>query len=924
MVALCHAVVLLCTAATIGAPAAFASTGSAGAAPWWQTQYVEDVAHRMPLVTSPRSSWSGGGSGFTALPAALASAPHQVLLANSAPGDAAHADPTAQHGNAPLDGRLTSDSPPSPPQDAISPGGAGAQWAVLLANSSLWIARMPTGAGTSYAPGTGRDGRPAVVEGVKGAAPVTPPGTLPPYNISMARLDARLGSAVSAAIADGSGARSSIASVRGGSDAVRVLVTPSMTFSLDCPVPRVSISAEAAAAACSVRQSWPTPAELGAANATAMGPAGEVVWVVGAGGLFHVDLSTGRYTSVVSGDEDATLAAVAVNPQPPAADGTYMVAAGGAQKLYLVEGKSAVILRWEWVARLRGPHTCDDSLGGVIDAAITSLTFDSCGALWCSGASAASVMFANGTFVRLAGLQGLPYGNITSVVADDGHGGDVWLGTTAGLARFSPGADGLRHAADRSGLCIGELAGLPRPGDWRWFAGARWLPDDGVVALSSSNGVLLAATQLGMARIAHEQWTLEQKAAHYAAMVPRHDRDKGWTADCGLAGPGNVSSIACHPGESDGLWTGIMAAADGWRVATLGGVDAPEDARSALRRRVQALEALSVVTDIPGYPARTAALADEPGADGRWWHNSTAAAYAGWAWMGNTSSDEIAGHMLGLPVVLEAAGNATGQQALVTARIAVMVTNIVRNGYVLFGYGGLRTRWGVWSPQYTNGARDWSDQRGLNSLQMLSFLASAVKAAGGPSNAPAVLLEAEAELQNATNQYNLNMQNQKIEAPSDDNYSDDELAFLPLFPLLRAQPTNPDALACRSRTFGYVRRERNPLWAAMYLATTPTGESMDADAANDVVWALQQWPLEQIAWDTENSVRSDVRFNPNVNRDQQHWTQSVRVLPGRERSQFRWNADPFALDAGDGGGVEFDPGAWLAPYWLARWAELPL
>lgn len=37
------------------------------------------------------------------------------------------------------------------------------------------------------------------------------------------------------------------------------------------------------------------------------------------------------------------------------------------------------------------------------------------------------------------------------------------------------------------------------------------------------------------------------------------------------------------------------------------------------------------------------------------------------------------------------------------------------------------------------------------------------------------------ELTNATNQYNQNMLNLKIAAPCDDNFSDDELTYLPFF-----------------------------------------------------------------------------------------------------------------------------------------------
>ena len=50
-------------------------------------------------------------------------------------------------------------------------------------------------------------------------------------------------------------------------------------------------------------------------------------------------------------------------------------------------------------------------------------------------------------------------------------------------------------------------------------------------------------------------------------------------------------------------------------------------------------------------------------------------------------------------------------------------------------------------------------------------------------------------------------------------------------------------------------------------------------------------------------------------------TQSERALPANERTQLRWNRNPFLLDSG-GAEAEMDPGAWLLPYWMARWIEM--
>ncbi len=47
----------------------------------------------------------------------------------------------------------------------------------------------------------------------------------------------------------------------------------------------------------------------------------------------------------------------------------------------------------------------------------------------------------------------------------------------------------------------------------------------------------------------------------------------------------------------------------------------------------------------------------------------------------------------------------------------------------------------------------------------------------------------------------------------------------------------------------------------------------------------------------------------------------LEVVPANERTQLRWNANPYDLVGGTGYN-EFDPGAWLLPYWIARYHNL--
>lgn len=86
--------------------------------------------------------------------------------------------------------------------------------------------------------------------------------------------------------------------------------------------------------------------------------------------------------------------------------------------------------------------------------------------------------------------------------------------------------------------------------------------------------------------------------------------------------------------------------------------------------------------------------------------------------------------------------------------------------------------------------RPFSDERGLQSLQLLAFITAAQNVSGVLPPTPARTARrarwaaAWAELTNATNAFAENMLNAKIESPIDDNYSDDELMFLPYYTYL--------------------------------------------------------------------------------------------------------------------------------------------
>mmetsp|Transcript_14402 Transcript_14402/g.22916 ORF Transcript_14402/g.22916 Transcript_14402/m.22916 type:complete len:125 (-) Transcript_14402:178-552(-) len=99
------------------------------------------------------------------------------------------------------------------------------------------------------------------------------------------------------------------------------------------------------------------------------------------------------------------------------------------------------------------------------------------------------------------------------------------------------------------------------------------------------------------------------------------------------------------------------------------------------------------------------------------------------------------------------------------------------------------------------------------------------------------------------------------------------------------------------------------------------GKEPGSRLLRDIKWNLETWPLELTNYPVNNSRRLDVVFNPELDRFARSHVAGMRILPANERSQFRWNTNPFELDGGNGH-ADYDPAAWLLPYWMGRYFSI--
>ncbi|MGD8237052.1 MAG: hypothetical protein PVH68_00745 [Armatimonadota bacterium] len=513
----------------------------------------------------------------------------------------------------------------------------------------------------------------------------------------------------------------------------------------------------------------------------------------------------------------------------------------------------------------------------------TSAT-DHWGHRYVAGPDGVVIEHSGGARHVLNASNGLPVRPVTCVAT--AQGGDVWLGSPRGAMRWTGG-------------------------EFEHYASKRWLPDDRVESIEClPDGSVRVRTPAGASHIRCQEMSLEEKAAHYEQLTDaRHERF-GYVTGCRLLAPGDVSQWRHNIDDNDGLWTAMYVAAQSFRYA----VTKSEDARHKARRSLLAILELERQTGIPGFPARALTHKSEPDfgreREGEW-HKT---ADGKWEWKGDTSSDEMDGHYFAWPIYYDLVAD-EAEKATIRATVQRVTDHIIGNGYYLIDADGEPTRWGVWAPGRLNDDPKWMPERGLNSLELLTYLKAAhhITGEGKYARAARHLIE--------NHHYALNTIEQKILpgdfAGAENNHSDDELAFLCYYGLLGYE-TDPQLraiyLASIERSWHIERPEKCPLWNFIYGAVT--GRPCDVEAA---VEALQEIPLDLIRWQVTNSHRQDLQRDPEADRGGR--PQLLAPLAWRERPLHKWNGNPYCIDGGSD--LEEECGSfWLLPYWMGRYHEI--
>lgn len=536
------------------------------------------------------------------------------------------------------------------------------------------------------------------------------------------------------------------------------------------------------------------------------------------------------------------------------------------------------------------------------NAKITELVADTLGQVWVG--TDRGIYLSNGEqwWQKLGRLDGMPYEEIRCLHL--APNGDVWGGTPEGAWRL-------------------------RDGQFRYFWGKRWLPDNEVEAIwTDDQNNAWIETKTGIAHIEDRPMTLAEKADHYNKIIQERHSRRGYIASINLKTPGDpTGGHVFRVADNDGLWTSLYVGAMALRYSATQDPAAREDARKSMN----ALLDLERVSGIPGFPAR-AVVSDEeveagipgfnpesivvaPHVNEKIWYKSPT--HPGLWCKGDTSSDELNGHYFAWYLYHDLVADEEEKKEI--AGVVKRVTDwILENDLTLVDHTGVMTRWGIWAPELINHHPLYYPQRQLNSIEILMYLKVAEHITGDAKYGEAALelIQDHHYLLNS-----LLMRRYADAFWADINHSDDQLLYLSYYPLLMLEkdPARRRILVQSiARTWEplegelTLRPERNPFYNFIYGATT--GRRCDVEDARET---LQDWPWDLVTWTTQNSHRHDVyrKFEPGVRR---HTEQLDRVLSPAERTQARWNASPWLADWGDGGRSEDDGVAWTIAYWMGR------
>lgn len=538
----------------------------------------------------------------------------------------------------------------------------------------------------------------------------------------------------------------------------------------------------------------------------------------------------------------------------------------------------------------------------LISGYVKSLAFDSDQKLWVGGLGGVTIRGKQGKEKELRPADGIPSAYINTIrLAPDSV---MWVGTQTGVVRYSPdGTSSLRFSR-------------------------RWLLHNQVNDMAfDQNGNAWIATEGGVSIIGRKSMNLADKGDFfYDNLMRRHIRDPWIAGQAYLPVAGDTTVWQPEDDDNDGEYTGNYLAMESFRYAATGAPRAKENAKKAF----QFLKMLREITEHEGFFARTIIpsdwtkmhdenrtytkteiaerLVEEPRfkpVEKRWHLSSDGK----WLWKGDTSSDEMCGHMFAYYFYYTLVAD-EAEKTEVAAHIAAILDYLMKHNYNLADVDGKPTRWSVWSPEQLNRDPEWLPDRSQNSMEILAFLKLAYHVTSDEKYQEEYLRLIEEE------RYLDNIKQVTKQNPAWFIYFDVVLQAY-LYPILLGAEKDEKLLQVYRKHmdewFELRRADQNPLINFLYNYCRQNREELSSSVA-----FLRDTPLDLVDWPVDHSIREDVHV---VRTPVLEELQVSKLPPASIRMTVRWDKNPWTL-AGGNPHVEREPVFWLLPYWMGRYLEL--
>ncbi|RTE55256.1 regulator [Arenibacter aquaticus] len=538
----------------------------------------------------------------------------------------------------------------------------------------------------------------------------------------------------------------------------------------------------------------------------------------------------------------------------------------------------------------------------LISAYVSGLDLDQRGNLWIGGLGGVSIRDQTGKIGEKKPRDGIPNANVNAVAK--GPDGRMWIGTQYGLTRFTPG----------------ETSYSVR-------LGRRWLVSDQVRDIAfDTQGNAWIATANGVSAIKVREMTLADKADYfYDKLIRRHVREPWIIARSKLVVPGDTTTIQPDDDDNDGEYTSNYLAMESFRYAATHDQQAKERAKKAF----EFLHFLREVTGEDGFFARTIIpvswehshdmnrtysereLAEELIENPRHkpvekrWHVSKD---GNWKWKGDTSSDEISGHLFGYYCYYNLVADAK-EKGRIADHFSKIMDHLIRNNFNLVDVDGTPTKWGVWSPAILNHDPDWAPEKALNSLELLAFLKFAYQITKKEKYQSEYLklIKEEGYLENAKMLHHTN--------PAWETYFDIFLSLY-MYPVLISYEDDPvlkrEYQDHMEQWFNKHKKANSPLVNFTYNFLKGGSDELD----NSIAF-LKDAPLDLVDWYIDNGKREDLKVVRQPILEELQTT----LRPPSEYRTTRWDQNPYLAVSGDPS-QEKEPVYWLLPYWMGRYLNL--